>query len=36
MGTDFPGLSHSMGFADFSNTMGNLIKKPMPFPCDEV
>ena len=36
MGTDFPGLSHSMGFADFSNAMGNLIKEPMLFPCDEV
>ena len=36
MGTNFPGLSHSMGFADFSNAMGNLMTKPMHFPCHEV
>ena len=36
MGTNFPGLSHSMGFTDFPNTMGNLIRKPMHFSCDEV
>ena len=32
----FSGLLHFMGFDDFSNAMGNLIRKPMHFPCDEV
>ena len=36
MGTNFPGLPHLMGFDDFSNAMGDLMKKPMHFPCDEV
>ena len=36
VGTNFPGLSHLMGFADFSNAMGNLMRKPMHFPCNEV
>ena len=28
MRTNFPGFSHSMGFADFSNVMVNLTRKP--------
>ena len=36
VGTNFSGLSHSMSFADFSNAMGNLMRKPMYFPCSEV
>ena len=36
MGTNFPGLPYLMGFADFSNVMGNLMRKPMHLPCDEV
>ena len=36
MGTDCPGLPHSMGFADFSNAMKNLTREPMHFPDDEV
>ena len=36
MGTNFPGLPHSKGFAEFSNAVENFMRKPMPFPCDEV
>ena len=36
MATNFPALSHSMNFADFSNAMGNLMRKPMYFLCAEV
>ena len=36
MRTNFPDLPHSIGFADFSNAMENLMRKPMHFPCDEV
>ena len=36
IGTNFPGLPHSMGFVDFCNTMGSLMRKHMHFPCDEV
>ena len=35
MGTNFTGLAHSVGFVDFSNTMWNLMRKPMYFSCDE-
>ena len=34
--TNFSDLSILMGFADFPNAMGNVIRKPMHFPCDEV
>ena len=34
--TNFPGSPHTMGFAEFSNAMGNLMIKAMHFPCDEV
>ena len=36
MGTNSSGLPHSMGFAEFSNALGNLWRKPMHFPRDEV
>ena len=36
MRINFAGLSHLMGFTDCSNGMGNLMRKPMHFPCDEV
>ena len=36
MATNFPGLLHSVGFADFSNVMENLMRRPMHFPCDEA
>ena len=36
METNFPGLPHSMGFTDFSNAVGNLMRKPMQFPSNEV
>ena len=36
VGTNFPALAHSMGFAHFSNAMRNLMRKPMHFPCDEI
>ena len=36
MDTNSPGLSHSKDFADFSNAMGKLMRKPMHFPCDKI
>ena len=36
VGTNFPDPAHPMGFAHFSNTMRNLMRKPMHFPCDEI
>ena len=36
MGTNIPGLSHSLSFTDFSDTMRNLMGKPTLFACDEV
>ena len=34
--TNFPGFSHKMQFAAFSQVMGYLWEKPMHFPCNEV
>ena len=35
MSANFPVFPHSMVFAEFSNAMGNLMRKTMHFPCDE-
>ena len=35
-GTNFLGFSHSIGFTDFSSAMGNLMRKPMHSPYDEM
>ena len=36
MRTNFPGPPHSMGFAEFSNPMENLMRRSTHFLCDEV
>ena len=36
MGTNFLSLPHSICFTDFCNAIGNLMRKPMHFPSEEV